>query len=125
MPKKWDRSQYPDDWEEISRRKREEAGWTCEFCGAEHQGQSTSKGGSSYTVRVAAAHKWPRDTRNPDPDLYCLCQSCHFSYDNQFQNLMEEGEHQARMHEIALEQELKYYDDCALCDRGGCRGHYE
>jgi len=103
--KRWDRSNYPDDWEEISHRKREEAGWRCEFCGAPHQGEGKSKSGLLYRVWLAAAHKWPNDTRNENPELYCLCQSCHRSYDNQFAEIIAEGKHQAKMHEIALEQE--------------------
>jgi hypothetical protein len=117
--KRWDRSQYPENWEEISKNKREEAGWVCEFCGTAHGDQGTSKCGSNYTVRIAAAHKWPNDTRNPDPDLYALCQSCHFSYDAQFRDIIAEGKHQANMHGIALEQEGYVW-----CDHEDCKGYY-
>jgi hypothetical protein len=30
------RSNYPPDWEDISRQVKEEAGWCCETCGAKH-----------------------------------------------------------------------------------------
>lgn len=119
MPSRWDRSKYPEDWEAISRRKREEANWTCEFCGAVNGEGAQSRGGSTYTVVVAAAHKWPHDERNPDPDLYCLCQSCHRSYDNQFRDIIEEGDHQIKLHRIALEHEGYEY-----CDHPDCQGYY-
>ena len=120
MPKRWDRRKYPDNWEEMSRNKREEAEWTCEFCGAVHGGAGTTTRGSTYKpVRIAAAHKYPNDESNPHPELYALCQSCHFSYDNQFKDIIEEGKHQATMHGIALEQEGYVW-----CDHEDCRGYY-
>lgn len=90
--RRWDRSQYPDDWEEISHSKKVAASWTCEFCGNEHGKCACNKRGGEYTAYMAAAHKWAGDTHNPDPELYCLCQSCHRKYDNSFQTAYEEEE---------------------------------
>lgn len=103
--KRWDRDEYPENWEELAQAAKERAAYTCEFCGVEHRGEGTNRHGGPYEVRVAAAHKYPNDTHNPDPDLYCLCQSCHRTYDNRFKDIIEEGKHQAVMHEILLERE--------------------
>jgi hypothetical protein len=102
--KRWARDEYPENWEEIAQQKKEEADFTCEFCGNAHRDQGQNKKGGTYDVRVAAAHRFPNDTGNPDPDLLCLCQSCHRKYDNQFRGIIEEGKHQAIMHEIILER---------------------
>jgi hypothetical protein len=115
----WDRSQYPPNWEQISQEKRESSNHTCEFCGNVNGESGTNRNGGSYTVRVAAAHKWPNDTANPDPELYCLCQSCHRTYDNSFQDIIEEGKHQATMHEIALNQ-----GGYTWCDHPDCQGMF-
>lgn len=117
--KRWDRSQYPDNWEEISYSFRELKDFTCEHCGVRQGTMRESKAGNPYTARTAAAHKWPNDTQNPEPELLCLCESCHRKYDNQFQELIDEGEHQAVMHDILLErradeEEWEYCDICEM-----------
>ncbi len=111
------RHKYPPDWEEKSQAFREQHNYTCEFCGRSN-GETFKSGGQ---VRVAAAHKYPNDTSNSDPDLYCLCQSCHRSYDNGYQtDIMDEGDHQVRMHRIALEQEgMTACDFCGHMNAGG------
>lgn len=105
MAKRWDRSQYPENWEEISRQFRASKHYTCERCGYRQGDPLVSRAGRIWRGTVDAAHKWPNDTRNPHPDLLCFCKRCHRWYDNQFQELLEEGRHQAAMHRILLERE--------------------
>jgi hypothetical protein len=121
---RWDRSKYPDDWERKSYDQRSSTNWTCEFCGAVHGGEGTTRGGNTYKpVRIAAAHKWPHDESNPNPDLYSLCQSCHFSYDAQFRGIIAEGDHQVAMHRILLEPVFgDYGEERFWCDI--CNGYY-
>jgi hypothetical protein len=35
----WDKERYPHDWDERAKARKEQAGWTCEACGAK-QGES-------------------------------------------------------------------------------------
>ncbi len=104
MGKRWDRSQYPPNWEEISYQFRASKDFTCEWCGYQQGQPRKSRRGRMHKSTVDAAHKYPRDTRNPDPELYCLCKRCHRLYDNQFQEIIAEGEHQAALHRILLAQ---------------------
>ena len=119
MPKRWDRSQYPPDWEQKSQAFRAEHNYTCEDCGYVQGDPLISKAGREYPGTVDAAHYWANDTHNPDPQLRCLCKSCHRKWDNQFQEIMAEGDHQVRMHEIALEREGYVW-----CDHPDCQGYY-
>jgi hypothetical protein len=102
--RRWDRSQYLPDWEEISRAFRASKQFTCEFCGYVQGDWLLSKKGKWYRGTVDAAHKWPNDTRNPRPALLCLCKRCHRLYDNLFYKIIEEGIHQAILHRILLER---------------------
>ena len=104
MARRWDRSRYPENWEAMSQAFRASKNYTCEFCGTPQGTMRVSRSGRWYASWVAAAHKYPNDTRNPHPELLCLCEWCHLIYDAQFQDILAEGEHQARLHAIALEQ---------------------
>lgn len=65
----WDRSKYPDDWEEIAGRIKAEAGWCCRHCGHPHDP------GSGHTLTV---HHLDLDPSNCDDDnLLACCQKCH------------------------------------------------
>jgi 5-methylcytosine-specific restriction endonuclease McrA len=71
-----DRSRYPADWPEISKRIRfERAGNKCEWCGAANHEPHPVTGGM---VTLTVAH-WP----DPEPsnvdeaNLHALCNSCH------------------------------------------------
>ena len=60
-------SQYPSDWEEISRQYKEEKGWRCEKC------EALFRKGSWY---LETHHiRGPR-YNNPE-DLMALCTGCH------------------------------------------------
>lgn len=75
------RQAYPANWEELARQCKELAGWRCQHCQIEHGAWRVSRKGQPYQVWMTAAHKWPFDQSNPNPDLLCLCFSCHARYD--------------------------------------------
>jgi len=108
MGKRWNRQEYPDNWEQISYQFRASRNFTCEHCGYRQGDLLISRIGRRYRGSVDAAHKWPNDTDNPNPELLCLCKRCHRLYDNQFEELIAEGQHQARMHSILLQQGRGY-----------------
>lgn len=102
--KRWRRDQYPENWEEMSQAFRASKKYTCEHCGTVRGTLRFSKAGRWYRSKAVAAHRYPNDTRNPHPELLCLCERCHFAYDALFRGIIEEGEHQAILHEILLER---------------------
>ncbi len=102
--RRWDRSRYPANWDDISWAFRSSKRFTCEHCGTEQGMLRISKAWNLYPARVMAAHRYPNDTANPYPELLCLCERCHFSYDARFRDILEEGEHQAVLHGILLER---------------------
>jgi hypothetical protein len=59
-------STYPDNWKDLATACKQRAGWRCEECGS--------------TERLGAAHV-NHDPENPNPELRCLCWSCHRMYD--------------------------------------------
>jgi hypothetical protein len=101
---RWDRSNYPPDWEIISYNFRASKNFTCEWPGCcVRQGDILiSKAGNLYIATVDAAHAIPWETHNPDAELYCFCKSHHRVYDNLFNNEILELDHQIRMHRILL-----------------------
>jgi len=118
---RWDRSQYPENWEEISATFRASKNYTCEWdeCGVQQGDTLTSKAGRDYKATVDAAHRYPFDTQNPNPELLCLCKKHHRVYDNSFQEEMAEVEHQVAMHGILIEQAGYVW-----CDHPDCGGYY-
>lgn len=102
---RWDRSQYPENWEEISLNFRASKDFTCEWggCGVRQGDTLISRAGNEYKAVVDAAHVYPFDTMNPNPDLLCLCKKHHRLYDNSYQGL-DELEHQITMHRILIER---------------------
>lgn len=84
-----DRSQYPDNWAEISKRIRyERAGNRCECdgeCGA-HEGRCQAINGQPHPetgslVVLTVAHLDHDTTHNADDNLKAMCQRCHLTYD--------------------------------------------
>lgn len=64
---------YPDDWPEIARRIKEQAGWECERCGAPH----------GETPNVLTVHHLDGDKSNVHEwNLAALCQRCHLAIQN-------------------------------------------
>jgi hypothetical protein len=84
MSKRWDRSQYPDDWGEISRHAKERAGWCCvgspafPTCRARH-GEPHPVTGS--IVVLTTAHRDHNPNNNSNHNLAVWCQRCHLNYD--------------------------------------------
>ena len=76
-----DRSKYPKNWEKISLRVRESAGWKCQFCRVA-QGRPHWKNGKAAVMTVA--HLDHDTTHNSDDNLACLCRVCHLRYDVDF-----------------------------------------
>ncbi|MDR0835938.1 MAG: hypothetical protein LBN11_05090 [Tannerella sp.] len=74
-----DRSKYPPDWEEISRRIRfGRAANRCEECGAEnYKPHPRTKG----VVSLSVAHLNHDTMDNRDENLKALCQFCHLKHD--------------------------------------------
>ena len=81
--------EYPPDWDEISLRIRERAGWRCECtgeCGLHRGRRCTECDGedahwASGRVKLTVAHRnhYPPDCR-PE-NLMALCNTCHLRYD--------------------------------------------
>jgi hypothetical protein len=118
--KRWDRSKYPPNFDDISLQKRKAHNFTCEFCGRSNEDKFESGG----DVRVSFAHKYKNDEANPNPEGYCLCQSCHWHYDHPSDKIKEEGDHQVAMHRIANEQVGYVRDGRVWCDHEDCKGYY-
>lgn len=102
--------------------------YTCEHCGTVQGTWRLSKAGNVYRSITVAAHRYPNDTHNPHPDLLCLCERCHPHYDGLFRGMIEEGMHQALMHEILVERFLEEQEEGVHWDlwsededEGGCR----
>ena len=77
----WDKERYPSDWDEQAKARKEQAGWTCEQCGAKQGEERLGKiHNRYYTIRLAAAHL-NHDPENPHPKLAVFCQACHMKYD--------------------------------------------
>jgi hypothetical protein len=94
----FDRSKYPPDWEAISLRIKERAGWRCECagecgspghspCGIEHgtvaQSAAVGRDGRrrEYRIVLTTAHLDHVPTNCADDNLKAMCQPCHLRYD--------------------------------------------
>lgn len=117
--RRWDRGHYPENWEDISQSFRASRNYTCEHCGTERGTLRVSKAGNQYGSKAVAAHRYPNDTSNPDPELLCLCERCHFVYDVRFRWTLEEGEHQRVLHEILVERHWEQ-EEVRRMDEGLC-----
>jgi ssDNA-binding Zn-finger/Zn-ribbon topoisomerase 1 len=72
---------YPPNWQKIAKKCKEQAGWKCEQCGAQHGEVRTGKTHKRpFIVNLAAAHL-NHDIQNKQPALAALCQSCHMEHD--------------------------------------------
>ncbi len=65
----WNRSRYPDDWEEIAEEVKEAAGWRCEHCGHPHEPET------GYTLTVHHLDGNPQNCAREN--LLAACQRCH------------------------------------------------
>lgn len=74
---------YPANWNQLATATKEQAGYRCERCRIRQGARRKSKRtGQPYRVWLHAAHVRLHDTRNPAPDLKCLCPTCHGKYDH-------------------------------------------
>lgn len=89
------RKHYPPTWEQLATECKERANWQCEHCGAKQYSIAISKKQTPYFVYLHAAHRYQDDQHNPNPQLICLCVSCHARYDYT---------HRQRLKRIQLEQ---------------------
>lgn len=84
-----DKSKYPPDWDEISLKKRQGAGWKCEWCGAVHGERHPITGSrvilTVHHIGVAKPDGTPGSRHDKldcrDENLAALCQRCHWIAD--------------------------------------------
>jgi len=79
------RDQYPANWEEISWRIRDHAGWRCEGSPAYPDCRAVNglphpETGSTVVLTVAHLDHDPRNS-DDDDNLKAWCQRCHLTYD--------------------------------------------
>jgi hypothetical protein len=83
-------ARYPSDWNAISKRIKDRAGWRCECegeCGrGTHEGRCTNlHGGEAYgtgsKVVLTTAHLDHTPEHCDDENLKAMCQGCHLHYD--------------------------------------------
>ena len=75
------RKLYPQDWAEISKRVREEAGQRCQWCDVANGALVERPGGKVTRIVLTVAHL-DHDPRNCSAsNLRALCQKCHITYD--------------------------------------------
>lgn len=74
-----DRSRYPDDWDEIARRVKDEEGWRCEGCGKQCRRPGEPFDTHRRTLTVAHLDHDPSNCRRDN--LAALCAPCHLRYD--------------------------------------------
>lgn len=82
-----DRSRYPPNWDDIARRVKEEAGWTCKRCGRECYRPGEPVEGEPTLNRqfVLTVHHKDHDPQNNDPDnLEALCAPCHLAEERRY-----------------------------------------
>lgn len=76
-----DRSKYPENWNEIALRVKEDADWRCQECGKQCYRPGQKHLNRQYTLTVAHLDHKPM---NCDPsNLKAMCSVCHLKYDNQ------------------------------------------
>ena len=79
----FDRSLYPDNWEEISLKVKEEQGWKCGICGAKH-GEPHPITGSTVILTTMHLDHNPQNCERSN--LLAGCQRCHNTYDRPHRN---------------------------------------
>src|SRR5206468_10736534 len=71
---------YPRNWKQLATECKDLAGWRCSKCGVKHGTLRRSVWtGRVYPVWLQAAHP-QHDPENENPELVCVCPSCHFHY---------------------------------------------
>ncbi len=94
---------YPPEWPHLARVFKEQKGWRCERCGImQGRTRKSKRTGDRYTVYLHAAHVQFNDTLNPNPDLLCLCPTCHGRYDYRLRARARRVSLERRKHQRAL-----------------------
>ncbi len=75
------RPAYPGNWTELATECKRKANWTCQHCGARQFEIKTSRKGNPYYIYLHAAHALHCEKSDPQPELLCLCISCHGKLD--------------------------------------------
>lgn len=75
----YDKSLYPDNWDEIALRVKDHAGWICEHCGKKCREPGEKFDTHKRTATVSHLNHEPMDCRAGN--LRCLCAPCHLKYD--------------------------------------------
>ena len=66
----WTRSKYPDDWDEITLRVKQKAGWKCRICGRPHR--------KDIPDQVLTTHHRDGNPANcEESNLVAACARCH------------------------------------------------
>ena len=77
MPVNW--KDYPPNWKQIAREKKDSVGWKCEVCGAQCRKPGEPFDTHKRTLTVAHLNHTPMDCR-PE-NLKAMCAPCHLRYD--------------------------------------------
>ncbi|MCR4712763.1 MAG: hypothetical protein K5751_00110 [Treponemataceae bacterium] len=77
MPMK--RNLYPENWNDIAFKVKEESGWKCKNCGKQCRKPGEKFDTHRNTLTVAHLNHIPSDIRKEN--LKALCAPCHLKYD--------------------------------------------
>jgi hypothetical protein len=72
------RARYPDNWKLLAKAIKEDVGWKCEWCPAEH-GKPHPITNSKVVLTIAHLDHQPENCDRSN--LKALCQKCHNTYD--------------------------------------------
>lgn len=74
------RSQYPENWEQMAHDVKSAADWTCQKCGK--RCRRPGEPHETHRLTLTTAHL-DHDPENPKARLRAWCAPCHLSYDRQ------------------------------------------
>ena len=83
MPVNW--NDYPKDWKQIAKAKKESVGWKCEICGKQCKRDGEPYVSGRLILTVAHLNHNPMDCR-PE-NLMAMCAPCHLRYDAEHHRL--------------------------------------
>lgn len=75
------RDLYPDDWEEIAYKVKQEADWKCEKCGK--QCRRPREPFDTHRRTLTVSHKDHNPANCERSNLQALCAPCHLRYDKE------------------------------------------
>lgn len=73
------RELYPEDWEAIAQRVKEQAGWKCQACGK--QCRRPGEGFISHRYTLTVSHIDHDPANCAESNLQALCAPCHLRFD--------------------------------------------